>query len=55
MKKSPKLLLALLTLALGCLCTGCTTKTAKDSSIPWTRPAPWEGGIPGMGSPDGSR
>ncbi|MET0262645.1 MAG: hypothetical protein ABW223_07090 [Rariglobus sp.] len=28
---------------------GCTTKTEQDSTIPWSRPANWEGGIPGMG------
>jgi hypothetical protein len=29
--------------------TGCTSKTAEDSSIPWGRPASWEGQVPGMG------
>ncbi len=29
--------------------SGCATKTAEDSTIPWSRPASWEGGIPGMG------
>ena len=53
--KPQKFLLALLTLALGAILTGCTTKTSKDSSIPWSRPASWEGGIPGMGSPDERR
>jgi hypothetical protein len=53
--KPQKFLFALLTLLLGCLFTGCTTKTSRDSSIPWSRPASWEGGIPGMGTPDGSR
>jgi hypothetical protein len=41
-----------LTLAGGALAlftSGCTTKTEQDSSIPWSRPASWEGGIPGMG------
>jgi hypothetical protein len=52
--KSPKLLL-LFCIALGSLVTGCTTKTSRDSSIPWTRPASWEGGIPGMGNPDAGR
>jgi hypothetical protein len=41
--------LALLFVAIG---TGCTSKTAQDTSMPWSRPATWEGGIPGMGSPD---
>lgn len=31
------------------LLTGCTSKTEQDSTIPWSRPASWEGGIPGMG------
>lgn len=31
------------------LATGCATKQPEDSSIPWSRPASWEGGIPGMG------
>jgi hypothetical protein len=29
--------------------SGCASKTPEDSSIPWSRPASWEGGIPGMG------
>ena len=28
--------------------TGCIPKQ-QDSSIPWSRPADWEGQIPGMG------
>ena len=28
--------------------TGCVPKQ-QDSSIPWSRPADWEGRIPGMG------
>jgi hypothetical protein len=28
---------------------GCTTP--QDSSIPWSRPATWEGRVPGMTSP----
>ena len=43
----------LLVLALGslfaALATGCATKQAEDSTIPWSRPASWEGGVPGMG------
>lgn len=45
MKKIALLLLAGSSLLL----TGCTSKTEQDSSIPWSRPASWEGGIPGMG------
>jgi hypothetical protein len=40
------------TLAL--LATGCATKQPEESSIPWSRPATWEGGIPGMGGMGGS-
>jgi len=39
---------ALILLALGAVLGGCTTKTAKDTSIPWSRPADWEGQVPGM-------
>ncbi len=52
----------LLTLALGsvflALASGCATKQPEDSSIPWSRPASWEGGLPGMGGlggPGGGR
>jgi len=32
------------------LLSGCSSKTEQqESSIPWSRPAGWEGGIPGMG------
>ncbi|MDF3058117.1 MAG: hypothetical protein K0R17_2332 [Rariglobus sp.] len=45
-----KPLIATLALAGGTfLFSGCATKTEADSSIPWSRPASWEGGIPGMG------
>jgi hypothetical protein len=29
--------------------TGCQS-TAQDSSVPWSRPASWEGTLPGIGS-----
>lgn len=45
-------LFALLLVGLSAFFAGCSTKTNRDSSIPWSRPANWEGGIPGMGSPD---
>jgi hypothetical protein len=42
-------LIPLLLLALGALLGGCSITSQKDSSIPWNRPADWEGQIPGMG------
>jgi hypothetical protein len=42
--------LFLLLAAFGALLAGCTTKTSKDTSIPWSRPADWEGQVPGMGN-----
>ena len=49
MKLIPTRLIALLLLAAAAtLVNGCTTRGAKDSSIPWTQPAAWEGQIPGM-------
>ena len=29
--------------------TGCQS-SAQDSSVPWSRPASWEGSLPGVGS-----
>jgi hypothetical protein len=52
LKKSLLLALAVLGTSLVFM-TGCTTKTEQDSSIPWSRPASWEGGIPGMGGMGG--
>jgi ABC-type oligopeptide transport system substrate-binding subunit len=43
------ILLALALSGASLLSTGCSTKTEQDSTIPWSRPANWEGGIPGMG------
>jgi hypothetical protein len=54
MRYSLKNLFALSLLAYGALLTGCATKTAEESTIPWSRPAAWEGGIPGMGSLPGA-
>jgi len=49
MKAATKsLLVTLLLAALAALCAGCVGPKA-DSSIPWGRPADWEGQIPGMG------
>lgn len=44
-----QVLLALVVAGASLLISGCTTKTEADSTIPWSRPANWEGGIPGMG------
>jgi hypothetical protein len=49
MNSLKKPIVALVLLALGAMLGGCTSKTEKDSSIPWSRPADWEGQIPGMG------
>ncbi|MFA5263981.1 MAG: hypothetical protein WC378_09140 [Opitutaceae bacterium] len=51
MKHIRQPLLALLVGLFTLLAAGCTTRTASDSSIPWSRPQSWEGQIPGMGSP----
>jgi len=49
-----RLLAALLVAGGTAMLTGCTTKTDQDTSIPWSRPAGWEGQIPGMGTTPGS-
>jgi hypothetical protein len=50
--KFSRVLFAFFSLLYIALATGCTSKTAQDTSMPWSRPATWEGSIPGMGSPD---
>jgi hypothetical protein len=46
-------LLTTLALAVGSLlAAGCATTAREDSTIPWSRPASWEGGIPGVGIPN---
>ena len=47
MLKKP--VVGLLLLAFAAILGGCTNMTSKDSSIPWSRPADWEGQMPGMG------
>jgi hypothetical protein len=50
MKAATKpIFLALLALTLGSLFAGCVAPKS-DSTIPWNRPADWEGDIPGMTS-----
>lgn len=54
MARLKRTLLALLALSgAALLLGGCTAKTEQDSTIPWSRPAGWEGGIPGMGGMGG--
>ncbi len=45
---------AVILLSLGALAAGCSTQNPTDSSIPWNRPASWEGQVPGMGTTPGS-
>ncbi|MCF3648777.1 hypothetical protein [Synoicihabitans lomoniglobus] len=54
MKFFLRLLLALAGIAGTFVFTGCTSQTDADSSIPWSRPANWEGQVPGMGTGKGS-
>ncbi len=49
-----KSILGLILAALVLLLGACSTQTPTDSSIPWGRPANWEGQIPGMGNTPGS-
>jgi hypothetical protein len=48
-----KTFFAFLLLAAGFFVGGCSTNAPKETSIPWSRPAGWEGQIPGMGQPTG--
>lgn len=48
--KSSETILSLLLFALCALLSGCSVDSPRDSSIPWNRPADWEGQIPGMGT-----
>ncbi|MCC5024818.1 MAG: hypothetical protein J6386_19395 [Candidatus Synoicihabitans palmerolidicus] len=54
MKRTLRLLLTLAGIAGSFVFTGCTSQTEADSSIPWSRPANWEGQVPGMGTSKGS-
>ncbi len=49
MPSSRKTLVALLLLTLSLLGFSGCVDPKQDSSIPWNRPANWEGRIPGMG------
>jgi len=46
-----RLALGFALLLLGQLFGGCAINPQQDSSIPWQKPADWEGQLPGMGSP----
>lgn len=52
MKKFKFSFVALL-LGLGAMLGGCSLNSQKNSAIPWSRPANWEGQIPGMGTTGG--
>ena len=54
MKLTFRLLIVLAGIASAFLSTGCTSAQEADSSIPWSRPANWEGQVPGMGTTPGS-
>lgn len=54
MKHAKTAILGTLLLLLGFAFTGCTTRKG-DSSIPWSRPADWEGQIPGLSNPNMGR
>ncbi len=48
MNPSLKRVAAVLLIVLGGALAGCSIDNPTDSSIPWNRPADWEGQIPGM-------
>jgi hypothetical protein len=48
MNSPTKRVAAVLLVALASVLAGCTMDAPSDSSIPWNRPADWEGQIPGM-------
>lgn len=50
MKKLLSTILAIATLASPALFLGGCTADPDESTIPWSRPKDWEGGVPGMGS-----
>ena len=48
MTSPKKFMLGLLLIVFIAFTSGCMS-AKRDSSIPWSRPADWEGQIPGMG------
>ncbi len=53
-RKAIALTALLFATAVLCCTSGCSAKTEDDSTIPWSRPASWEGGLPGMTPGTGS-
>ncbi|MEM9159147.1 MAG: hypothetical protein AAGB46_08865 [Verrucomicrobiota bacterium] len=49
MKKALSILLAVATLATSAIFLSGCTADPDESTIPWSRPKDWEGGVPGMG------
>lgn len=49
MTRRQRLILALFAIVGAAAFAGCAAKDTKDSSIPWSRPASWEGQAPGFG------
>lgn len=45
-----RLIVALAASAAGLVAFSGCRSSAQDSSVPWSRPASWEGSLPGMGS-----
>lgn len=54
MKSSKLPFVALLLAAFGAFLSGCSMSPQKNSAVPWSRPATWEGQIPGMGTTPGA-
>ena len=53
MNSLKKSILILLLATFAAFLSGCETRRQKDTAIPWSRPAGWEGQIPGMGQQTG--
>ncbi len=51
MSKLRSFILSLLAAAAVLAALGGCSSPPRDSSIPWSRPAEWEGRVPGMGGP----
>jgi hypothetical protein len=49
MSSFTRIFLRVLLVASAGLLAACSINSQKDSSIPWNKPADWEGQIPGMG------